>query len=121
MFSGLSPAHRLLLSPRCLPQPAPRSANSLLCKLQIEQRWCSGLPTLDIKVTVVKLVSGMRKKKKNGGMQFYKDQLSTGLALDIRQEKIFAFVFYKLTRKQISSKRLSSTLLILLLLLVVLF
>lgn len=57
-------------------------------------------------------------------MQFYKDQLSTGLALDIRQEKIFAFVFYKLIRKQISSKRLdyiSSTLLILLLLLVVLF
>lgn len=62
--------------------------------------------------------------RKNGGMQFYKDQLSTGLALDIRQEKIFAFAFYKLTRKQTSSKRLdyiSSTLLILLLLLGVLF
>lgn len=29
-------------------------------------------------------------------MQFYKDQLSTGLARDIRQEKIFAFVFISL-------------------------
>lgn len=34
--------------------------------------------------------------KKNRGMQFCKDQLSTGLALDIRQEKIFAFVFISL-------------------------
>lgn len=29
-------------------------------------------------------------------VQFYEDQLSTGLALDIRQEKIFAFVFISL-------------------------
>lgn len=117
----LPPAHHPLPSPRSR-SAAQRNVNSLLCKLQIEQRGCSGLPALDIKVAVVKLVSGMRKK--NGEVQFYKDQLSTGLALDIRQEKIFAFVFYKLTRKQTSSKRLdyiSSTLLILLLLLVVLF
>lgn len=29
-------------------------------------------------------------------MQFYKDQFSTGLALDISQEKMFAFVFISL-------------------------
>ena len=42
----------------------------------------------------MKFVSGLRGG--NGGVQFYKDQLSTGVALGIRQKKIFAFVFISL-------------------------
>lgn len=59
------------------------------------------LPALGIKITIVKFVFGMRE----GGGRFLQRSTFHGSALDIRQEKIFAFGFYMLTRKQTSSER----------------
>lgn len=58
------------------------------------------LPALGIKITIVKFVFGMRE----GGSVLQRSTFH-GSALDIRQEKIFAFGFYMLTRKQTSSER----------------
>lgn len=116
VLRGLSPQLCVPCPPLLRPSVSPEKCLACYVNCEPHTAVVSGLPALGTKVAVLKLVSGMREK--NGGVQFYKDQLSTGLALDIRQEKIFAFVFYKLTRKQTSSKRLdciSSALLILLL------
>lgn len=57
------------------------------------------LPALGIKITIVKFVFGM------GGGSVLQRSTFHGLALDNGQEKIFAFGFYMLTRKQTSSER----------------
>lgn len=60
------------------------------------------LPALKIKFAIVKFVFGTRGW---GGCSVLQRSTFHGLALDNGQEKIFAFGFYMLTRKQASSER----------------
>lgn len=87
--------------PLCSRLRGPRGGKSSLGKLQIRQPAVLGRFGDESGRCEI---SFWRAGEKEGAV--YEDQLSPGQALDIRQEKIFAFVFYKLPRKQTSTKRL---------------
>lgn len=88
------------------PSPAQRSVNSLFCKQQIKHPSTPTPPRFGYKNCHCEIRIWHAGRRGLGwGCSVLQRSTFHGLALDNRQEKIFAFGFYVLTRKQTSSER----------------